>query len=97
PGSHRRDDLPDRAQPTKCILRQQHTRHRRHLGLPERGVDLLARDVTCSAASTSRSATGSTAPGGYNTVGRPSWRGVIMLPTPAMWNSGTPMNPTSRL
>ena len=31
------------------------------------------------------------------TVGRPSCRPLIMLPMPAMWNSGTPMNPTSLL
>ncbi|SKS62924.1 Uncharacterised protein [Mycobacteroides abscessus subsp. abscessus] len=29
------------------------------------------------------------------TVGSPSSNPVIMFPTPAIWNMGTPMNPTS--
>ena len=39
---HCGNHLADRAEFANCVLRQQHTRHRRHFSLPERGVDLGA-------------------------------------------------------
>ena len=53
--------------------------------------------VTFSASSTSSSAAGSKAPSGWMTVGMPSVSPTSRLPMPAMWNSGTPMKPTSLL